>query len=143
MRFLALLSLTACSPDLPTGWEDARPVDDLVQSECGGSPYDSDTPEPVVVAEAAAGALTVSAEPVTFRCAQAVEGFWRADGDAISVLVQPIDMTPKAVAGCDCLYRVEATLPAPDAASVTVWQRWDAINDPNDPVEVGAAPVGP
>lgn len=135
-----LLLLTACV-DLPPGWEDARPVTDLQQSDCEGSPYDSDVPETVIEAVADEAGVDLSVEPLHFRCAQPVAGFWRTTGTAVEVLLQPVDMNPSAVAGCDCLYRIEATVPAPEAEQVTVWRRWDNLNAPNPPEEVGEATI--
>lgn len=135
--------LTACLPDLPAGWEGAEPVADLVQKECAGSPYDTGI-APEVTADLAADPLTVQATAMHFRCAQDVEGFWKQDGATVDVLVQPIDMHPTAVAGCDCLYDLDVTVGSPDpqAAEVVVWRRWDDWNDPNPPVEVGRAGEG-
>jgi hypothetical protein len=77
-----------------------------------------------------------------FRCAQDVEGFVKRGGDAIDLLVQPIDMAPDAVAGCDCLYDISMSVPAPKGDySLTLYRRWDSINKPNDPVAVGATEV--
>lgn len=134
------LAAVACV-DLPAGWEDAKRVSDFTQADCDGSPYDSDVPDVTVTAEADATSVTVSAEPLPFRCAQDVEGFWKASGGAVDLLVQPIDMNPSAVAGCDCLYRIDATIESPGAESVTVWRRWDNMNDPNDPFQAGEATV--
>ncbi len=140
LSVVAALSTVACV-DLPAGWEDAKRVSDFTQADCDGSPYDSDVPDVTVTATADAGAVTVSAEPLDFRCAQDVEGFWKASGGAVDLLVQPIDMNPRAVAGCDCLYRIDATIESPEAESVTVWRRWDNLNDGNDPVKEGEATV--
>ena len=54
-----------------------------------------------------------------FRCAQSVEGFWLAEHDTLHVLVQPIDMDPSEVAGCDCLYDLSMTVPG-EGSSVEV-----------------------
>lgn len=135
---LAALPLAACGPDLPEGWEDAEPIDDFVQRACEGDPY-AGTPA-TVTAQAADGAVDVVYDKAHFRCAQDVEGFYRADGAAVSVLVQPVDMDPEMVAKCDCLYTIEMGIPVA-AETVTVFRRWDNINDPNDPVEEGTATV--
>lgn len=129
--------LAACAPDLPAGWEGAEPVEDLVQRECAGSPYDTGV-EPTVTS-ALDDPLLVSATAVPFRCAQDVEGFWRQVGPIVDVLVQPIDMDPREVAGCDCLYDLEVTVgsPDPDTTEVVLWRRGDNWNDPNGPEEVG------
>jgi hypothetical protein len=140
LSVVAALSAGGCV-DLPAGWEDAKRVSDFTQADCDGSPYDSDVPEVAVVATEQSGAVVVSAEPLHFRCAQDVEGFWKASGGAVDLLVQPIDMNPRAVAGCDCLYRIDATIESPDAESVTVWRRWDNMNDGNEPIQAGEAAV--
>jgi hypothetical protein len=139
IRALPLL-LVACATDLPTGWEDAERVADFDQAPCEGNPYE-DTGDAEVTATAQNGGVNVVAEPVPFRCAQDVEAFWKPDGAGAAMLVQPIDLHPSEVAGCDCLYRVEGLVPVPDADHVAVWRRWDALNDPNDPVLVGEADV--
>jgi hypothetical protein len=76
-----------------------------------------------------------------FRCEQSVEGFLRESGSAVDLLVQPIDMNPTSVAMCDCLYEI-VMIVKPLAAGqhdVTLYRRWDAINEPNDPVLIGTA----
>ena len=138
MWWLSLL--LSCGADLPEGWEDAAPVEDLVQTDCEGSPYDTGQVE-AMTAQAAAPGLRVVGDPLHFRCAQEVEGFYKAAGDQVDVLIQPVDMDPREVAGCDCLYRVEAGVPLAPPADVTLWRRWDNLNDDNDPVEVGSAAV--
>lgn len=132
------LFLSACGPDLPEGWEDAQPIEDFTQRACEGDPYGG--VEPVVTAQKADGGVNVVYDQAHFRCAQDVEGFYLASDGALSVLVQPIDMNPRAVAGCDCLYTLEMGLPV-EGDAVTVWRRWDNVNDPNDPVEIGTATV--
>lgn len=142
MRPVALLVLlSACGPDLPPGWEGADPIPDLVQRQCAGSPYDGDYEERVE-ADGGAGKVDVALRETVFRCAQDVEGFALAGDGTLDVLVQPIDMHPSAVAGCDCLYDVEMTLDA-DAGDVVVsaWRRWDSYAGVNDPVAVGEVTV--
>ncbi len=135
-----ILALLACGADLPEGWEDAQPVDDFTQSDCDGSPYDTGWSE-AMTASAADPGIRVVGEPVHFRCAQDVEAFYRTASGAIDVLIQPVDMNPKAVAGCDCLYRVEAGIPEAPPAEVSLYRRWDNINEPNEPVLIGTATV--
>ncbi|MCB9681223.1 MAG: hypothetical protein H6733_07095 [Alphaproteobacteria bacterium] len=135
LQTIAVLALAGACVDLPSGWEDAVPVAALTQSDCDGSPYDTGFDEDAT-ATTDAGRITLVYDPVAFRCAQTVEGFFRVDGDRADVLVQPIDMHPGAVAACDCAYRVTVDVDAPDAATVGAWRRWDAINDPNPPVQV-------
>lgn len=131
------LSLAACGPDLPDGWEDATPVAELSQSECDGNPYE-DFDEGYVVTEAAAG-LAVEARELPFRCAQAVEGFWMEDGDGVRVLLQPVTMDPREVAGCDCLYDVDFTLPEATEGPVALFRRGDHASGLDAPVAVPAA----
>lgn len=140
MLAASTLGLAACGPDLPAGWEDARPVTSLVQSECDGSPLKKAHDERVE-GDITASPLEVVLREGHFRCAQDVEGFYKLSGTGVDVLVQPVDMNPRVVAACDCLYDVEMTVAlevdlAPDA--VTVFRRWDNLNDDNDPVEIGS-----
>ena len=144
MVSLLLLPLlgTACDLflDLPDGWEDAERVDDFTQHDCEGSPYDTGWSEQMTAWSADPG-IRVEGDPLHFRCEQDVEAFYKVEGGQVDVLIQPIDMNPRVVAGCDCLYRVEAGIPESPPADVTLYRRWDAINDPNDPVLVGSAEV--
>lgn len=121
--------LAACA-DLPEGWEDAERIADFSQSPCSGDPYEG--PEATVTTSVDDGATAFVYDAAQFRCSQDVEGFARIDGDVLGVLVQPVDMNPSSIAKCDCLYRLEFTVPEWDGAW-EVWRRWDAINDPNDP----------
>jgi hypothetical protein len=132
--------------DLPTGWESAERISGLTQAECDGDPYgdtgSGDFDEHATF-EGGVGAVQVVYNDAHFRCAQDVEAFARRSEGTLDVLVQPIDMDPDAVAGCDCLYDItmEITdLPAGDLA-VSLSRRWDNINDPNDPVEITTATV--
>jgi hypothetical protein len=138
--FFTLAGCALFGPDLPAGWEDAEPIEDLSQSPCDGSPYDTGWSEAMTAWEAAPG-IRAAGDPLHFRCEQEVEGFYRQEGEALDVLIQPVDMHPEVVAGCDCLYRVEVGLPQAPPATVTLYRRWDGINDPNDPVRVGSAAV--
>lgn len=124
--------------DLPAGWSDALSVDDLTQSECGSSPYEPHDER--VEGDIASSPLVVLYREAHFRCAQDVEGFYHVVDDRVEVLVQPTDMDPDAVAGCDCLYDVDMSISLEvDLAptSLTVFRRWDNQNSPNDPVEIG------
>ncbi len=138
----ALAAGCQLSPDLPEGWEDAEPVSSLVQAECDGDPYDG--AEGFLEASAAAGEVVVTYGDAHFRCAQDVEAFYRLEGAVLSILVQPIDMDPKNVAACDCLYDVDLTVDGLDAGALTVelFRRWDNINDPNDPELVDSVELG-
>ncbi|MEZ4320759.1 MAG: hypothetical protein R3F61_24975 [Myxococcota bacterium] len=128
--------LAGCAPDLPAGWEDAEPVASLEQAECSGNPYEAFDER--FEADLESDPLVVRAFETHFRCAQDVEGYFREVGDAVEVLVQPVDMTPKAVAGCDCLYDLTIEVGARDTppASVSLFRRWDSLNDDNEPVAI-------
>ncbi len=133
MRPVLLLSvLVGCGPDLPAGWKFADPAVRLTQSPCGNSPL-----EPFD--EGFAADLTVDPPVVEifeshFRCEQEVEAFYKTEGGRLDILVQPIDMKPKVVAACDCLYDLDIVVGAfgRTLESVTVWRRWDhmATDDP-------------
>jgi hypothetical protein len=135
-----MIALLVACVDLPAGWEDAEPIADFTQTECAGDAYDTGvTPE--VAATAATDGVDVAATQVAFRCAQDVEGFWRASGDAADVLLQPVDMNPTSVAKCDCLYDFAMLVPT-DASNVTVYSRGDHKSGRDDePAEVGSADV--
>lgn len=135
MSFFVLLF--ACSSDLPAGWEDALPVDSFSQADCDGSPYEAY--ESTVSADLSGDPLQVLASDVPFRCVQDVEGYYRTEGTTLQVLVQPIDMHPSEVAACDCLYDLTIGVEGVQADAVDLYRRWDAGNEPNDPVFVGSA----
>lgn len=135
----AALLLAGCGNDLPPGWEGAERIEDLYQRECSGDPYTGGDER--VEAEATPDAIGVDYLDAHFRCEQKVEGFFKTSGDRVDVLVQPIDMNPSAVAACDCLYDIRMTLPVTAPATVTLYRRWDALNEPNDPVEIGSVDV--
>jgi len=136
-----LAAMTACGPDLPPAWEGADPVPDLVQRPCSGSPYEGFDER--VDVTSGAGRVEVALRETPFRCAQDVEAFARRRERSLDLLVQPIDMHPSVVAGCDCLYDIDLTVhDVPSGGlTVSVWRRWDALNEPNDPIEVGSAAV--
>ncbi len=136
---LLVLALTACSPDLPAGWESAEPLP-IVQSGCGRSALD-DHDERLELA-AKAGAIQLAYKDAHFRCEQEVEGFLKKSGATFEVLVQPRDMDPSGVDKCDGLYDITAELSASaGAATVKLFRRWDDINEPNQPVAIGSAEV--
>lgn len=132
--------LLACGADLPAGWEGAVPIRDLTQAECAGDPYGV-TNERIEV-DFTADPVRVEYREAHFRCAQDVEGFARSDADRLDLLVQPIDMHPSAVASCDCLYDVSIGVAEYDGTPgvVSLYRRWDDLNDPNDPVLIGTTP---
>lgn len=137
-----ILTLLACNlgPELPEGWEDAAPVDDFHQEECGGSPYGDDTGGGGVdtgalalVAEAdGTTAVSVSAGPIAARCSQDLTAYWQLGGSGAEVLIQPVDLHPSTVAKCDCTYAVSMSVPTPAPVTLDVWQRSDAYaGDPD------------
>jgi len=137
---LLLTLLLACGPDLPSGWEGATPIADFTQQECSGEDAYSGDPA-VVSATVSDGSVSIVYDHAVFRCAQDVEGFYKPGSDgAYDVLVQPIDMNPTEVAGCDCVYRIDAVLPV-TATTVNVYKRQDNMNDPNGPSLDGTATV--
>ena len=143
---LIFAMLTACNLDLPNGWEDAKPVDDLQQAACAGSPYGDtgDTGEGTgerVEASASGDGVAVSYLEAHFRCAQDVAGWYRSADGEVDALVQPRDMNPRSVAGCDCLYNITFSVPVATPTTLTLYRRWDNINDPNDPVLIGSVDV--
>ena len=127
--------LFACGSHLPAGWEDAQPVEDLTQSVCGNSPYEA-YDERAVAHQG--DPLEIEVFEMPFRCAQDVEAFWMETSGTLSVLVQPVDMSPGVVASCDCLYDLDIRVgsPAVEPDVVEVVRRWDELNEDNDPVAV-------
>ncbi|MBM4361137.1 MAG: hypothetical protein FJ104_00535 [Deltaproteobacteria bacterium] len=123
-------------PELPAGWAGASRITDFRQSTCGGSALEPhDERIDVTVGR---GALLVVYSDAHFRCEQEVEGFVRGSAGSLDLLVQPVDMHPASVAACDCLYEITLALESlpPGDHAVTLYRRWDALNQPNDPVEI-------
>lgn len=137
-----LLGIGCGGADLPEGWEDATAIEGLTQSECKASAYD-ETVKETLSATPERGAVRLDYGAAHFRCEQEVEGFVRIAGSKVDVLVQPVDMAPGAVAGCDCLYDIGMTIAglSKGAVSVELYRRWDNLNEPNNPVKIGAAEV--
>jgi hypothetical protein len=134
----AVLAGGCSGPDLPAGWEKAEKIE-LAQGECLGTSYEAS--EESIEATPRAGGVVVSAW-ARFRCDQEAEGYVKTDGERIDLLFQPKDMDPSTVAKCDCLYELTASLGAASGAhTVTVWRRWDNLNKPNDPLQIGEASV--
>ena len=131
-----VLAVGGCAgPDLPIGWEGASRLP-VVQAACGGNPYEPHDERLEV--EGAVGRALVDLRETTFRCEQTVEAFVREGDATVDVLVQPEDMHPSMVAACDCLYDVGVDVPLdPGTYVVSAYRRWDALNEPNDPVAVG------
>jgi len=139
----AAVMAVACSSsaDLPGGWEGATSVQSFTQATCSGS-FGPDSPAPSIDVTASAGAVHVAYHAAQFRCAQAVQGFLRTGPKTADLLVQPTDMKPDKVAGCDCLYEIDATFSAASGpTTVTVYRRWDEESGSTDPVQVGTATV--
>lgn len=133
-------STPVATAELPVGWEGARRVE-VTQQPCSGSPYEGADERASFLATA--GRLEVVYTEAHFRCEQPVEAFLRQSPGVVDVLVQPVDMDPKSVAMCDCLYDVDVAV-APLAAGTyqaTAYRRWDNLNEPNDPLEIATGSV--
>ena len=128
----------AGSADLPAGWEDADRIPVLTQTECREAEGD---PVEAISAVSGPDGLRVEYLQAHFRCAQAVEGFFRETDGGLDLLIQPVEMNPESVAKCLCRYDLGMSLSGNDADEVTVYRRWDNLNRDNDPVRVGSAPV--
>jgi hypothetical protein len=82
------------------------------------------------------GEVKVAYHDADFRCAQSVEGFVRRRPKSVDFLVQPKEMHPTKVAGCDCLYEITMSASATSGhTAITVYGRWDGDTSPV--VEVG------
>ncbi len=127
--------------DLPPDFEGAHLIPDFHQAECSESAYDTGVGEPVATLAQNDSESSVAVGPVGFRCAQDVQGFWIEANDGLSVLVQPIDMNPAAVAGCDCLYDLTMTLPSV-TDRVEVWTRGDNQSGRSEPTLEATAALG-
>src|SRR5450432_3227554 len=138
LRASLALSLLACSskPDLPAGWEGAQSVTSFTQAACGGSADDPNAPSESIVVSTGPGSVRVAYHEAHFRCDQSVEGFMRTGPKSVDFLVQPTDMNPSKVAGCDCLYEVTlaARMPA-GSTTVTLYRRWDNESGATDPLQ--------
>ena len=128
--------LAACAPDLPDTWEEAVLVEQLTQSECGGDPYEGYQTSYQV--QTGMGQVELSWYNAHFRCEQELEAWYVSDGPVVRFLVRPVDMSPKEVASCDCLYDIDMRITGQDEDidEVTLWRQWDDLNDANEPVEV-------
>lgn len=138
---LLLAAGCAFTANLPEDWKDAEPVPSMSQSECDGDPYESYDEH--IEASGGAGQVEIHYQEAHFRCEQEVEAWSLLEGDTLSILVQPIDMNPRNIAMCDCLYDIDITVEGLPAGALTVdlYRRWDEINDPNDPVFIDSAEV--
>jgi hypothetical protein len=131
----------ASTKDLPSDWADALEVTDLVQVECATS--DFEFADESASFQPGRASLAVTYDQAHFRCAQNVEGFYKVTGDALEILVQPIDMHPQAVAACDCVFGITFTVEplASGVVEASLYRRWDDWNTPNDPVEIASEQV--
>jgi hypothetical protein len=139
---IGMLAAIGCgdTADLPAGWQAAEHIEDFEQAPCGGSALGG-VPETITAAATTHG-LRIDYAHAHFRCAQDVEGFVRRSTDTIDVLVQPVDMSPAAPVRCDCLYDVVANVrAAPGSYALTVYRRWDNVNQPNAPSVVDVVDV--
>jgi hypothetical protein len=126
--------------DLPAGWENAKRVTDFIQHDCGGSALDEHD-ERATFLPSDAG-LDVRYEDAHFRCEQDVEGFYKDSGGKLDILVQPVEMNPSSIVRCDCLYEITFAIePLAGSRQATLFRRWDAMNEPNDPVEIASEAV--
>jgi hypothetical protein len=129
-------------PDLPAGWENAQSVKSFTQATCSGAPDIPGGPIESIDATASAGSVNIAYHAANFRCDQRVAGFVRTGPGSAEFLVQPVDMNPSSVAGCDCLYEVAMVANAmPGPTTVTVYRRWDEHSGNTDPVKIGTASV--
>ena len=140
----------ACG-NLPEGWEDAQPIDDFTQAECAGDPYLDEVEgvpvennvEPITFS-VEGNRLDIQYNQAIFRCEQTVEGFQMMDGDSISVLIQPQDMSPSQVAKCDCFYDIEISIGEISSGEydVEVFHRNDEYGGESEVQRVGGFNVG-
>jgi hypothetical protein len=117
----AAFGLGACSSDgseepgaaadLPSDWQGAERVTNLIQLDCEGSPLEESNDRATFLP--GDGSLGVQYDEAHFRCEQDVEGFFKEEGDTLDILVQPIDMHPTSVAACDCLYDITIAIEPP------------------------------
>tara|TARA_B100000683_G_C12304002_1_gene479428 strand:+ start:96 stop:557 length:462 start_codon:yes stop_codon:yes gene_type:complete len=125
---LTALFWTACLTDLPVGWEDATPIDQLQQSECEGDPYEleENNEESLLSGGIENGELQLQFSKADFRCDQEVEGFHMVEDGALSILIQPQDMNPSMVAKCNCLYNIDLSIPGlGEIDTIDVYKRSD------------------
>ncbi len=134
--------LGACSSnDLPKGWENGARAKNFVQEVCPRSGVDFSDERASFTGNT--GSIGVDYQDAHFRCEQDVEGFFKTGGDTVDILVQPIDMHPASVAGCDCGYNITFIVEPVSAGTMqtTLYRRWDGQSNPNDPVQVATALV--
>lgn len=131
-------AMPALTYDLPAGWEDAVLIPGLVQTPCGGSAL-GNGPKDTLRANIEGSQVAIAYDHAHFRCLQDVEAFAKRADHMLEVLVQPIDMHPRSVAKCDCLYDISMQLDVePGALDVTLYRRWDELTHPSEPVSIGS-----
>ncbi len=137
----SLVAFAGCGPDLPAEFKGAVGVNSFVQSECGGTPEEGDQAR--VTFTRRDSAIQANLSEARFRCEQEVEGFVKVEEGTIQFLVQPVDMNPDAVAGCDCLYNVTMDVQElePDAYDVSLSVRGDKQSGQEEPVELGSEKI--
>src|SRR5688572_19125291 len=132
MRY-ALVTLAGCT--LPPGFHGALPVADLEQSGCSPTgataPYGTTTAVQGVYAfSPGVGRLRVNWAGAPFACDAVLEGWSKKHGDALDLLVAPVDREPAG--DCECpwnlLIDVE-DLPSSVQLLVTV-HAWDGVAEP-------------
>ncbi len=142
MVFVPLGCSSENHADLPPGWESAQGMVTFSQSACSGSAsMPGATPESITVTTGT-GSVGVAYHNAHFRCDQPVQGFVTVGGGHLDYLVQPTDMNPSQVAGCDCLYEIAMhSFVAAGPETVTVYRREDHQSGNAPPVLVGTASV--
>ena len=124
-------------------WEDAQPIDDFTQEEREGDVISDTAWESSVSASSAAPGLRVAGDYLPFMCGEAVEGFYRKDGEQVIVLVQPVDMEPDKET-CGCLYGVEGGIPEDPPVSVSLYRRsHNCCGNEYEPELIGCVKVEP
>ena len=143
---MACTDATYGSADLPPDWENSSRIERFRQSGCGNSPASVGPAEAIDVA-VAGGTVDIKYAYAPFRCQQNVEGFLRETGNALDVLIQPVDMSPEQPTTCSCLYELGLTLPARagsyDAGeyTLTIYRRWDHVVTDNPLVPVSTRAI--
>ncbi len=105
---LALAALTGCPVDLPDGWEDATPADELDVEDLGTT----DPEDPAVGTAIISGNVDrLEVRYVdSFPCSDDLVAYQQIEGTDVEILVQPADLHPDAVTGSDCTFQVDVTL---------------------------------
>jgi hypothetical protein len=122
-------------------WADAQTVSDFNQEDREGNAILDTGWESTVSAYAESPGLRVVGDYLPFMCGEAVEGFYRKDGERVVVLVQPVDMDPDKETG-PCFYGVEAGIPENPPAEVSLYERRHGCCDvESEPELVGCVKV--